>query len=714
MQGKHILVITRQIAYSIRLEEALEQIGFEVDCFASAHNALEEAHKTHFDLAIVDFMVADMVGDEIVRRLRELQPHIAIIVSPDLAIVRALQAPMNIQVVLNLPIKARHLVPRLQAAIRMMNPNASFPKLPPSKRPLKSLPSKPSKAEWVIDNRGIASLLMEDEPALSPEELEQSRQLFERMKNQEPPPPSFDESVTVHDILRTLEHLSEGQATRELDVNQASDLEVDTSPSESVASPATPAPTPSPQPSLPQRILEEAFSAGTSPTPPEGFSLAKFLERVQERPTDPPLQALPSWLKQDQTRFVSEPEFLPPLPSPDPESAYSASDTYDVLQTPAPDLTHQRTDRLEPVRRSKPTDAAATPASDSQALARLGEAHTDAPLTPSVLPAQAEGQMDDYAQAALSALDDSDSLSEEDTPFLLGAETLEERMAARFALALADLAQENAAESCILARHGRVIEVRGRLPRAIVETLGEALTPPLSTDKPTRVRYDVEVLGAQYILCSVLSVDDFVLSLLYAGTQNLSAMRLQAKRLETAILNTPEPPTGEHASEATQDEQAPPLAEALQKNLPEALPPAPAVPASESVPEVPPPAPAKAPLATTAYTFVWLLREGETALNDILGAELEEQLSQQLQQASWQVHNLSVYADAVYLYADVPNTTQKPLDILHSLMARASEIMRHLEPSRTAPLWSESYLLLTPGRSLSEEELHDFVSFARD
>jgi DNA-binding response OmpR family regulator len=733
VQGRRILIITRQVAYSVRLEEALEQIGYTVECFASARNAVEEAEKTHFDLAIVDFMVADMVGDEIIRRLRELQPQIAVVVSPDLAIVRALQAPMNLQVVLNLPIKARHIVPRLQAAIRMMNPNASFPKAPPpSKRPLKSLPSKAAKSEWVVDAKGIASLLMEDEPVLSPQEIEESRQLFERMKNQEPPPPSFDESVTVHDILRGLEQLPEGQATREIDMNEQPEAEdEDTSSSESLADDSAIATGSDKSPSLPQRILEEALSGTNVPTPPEGFSLAKFLERVQERRTEPPLQALPSWVKQEEARFIAEPDFLPQPADPDAESAYSASDTYDVLQTPAPDLSQQRTDRLEPIRRSKPSDADEAQAQPDEAPApseqagerpKLGETGGSQAIA-AQLPVQVDGHADEYAVAALAALDDADSLTEEDTPFLVGVETEEERMAARFALALADLAQENAAESCILARHGRIIEVRGRLPRATVEQLGDALTPPLTQDKPTRIRYDIELLGTEYVLCSVLSIDDFVLSLLYAGSQNITIMRLQAKRLESAILSVPEAPAPtpavsiepeaeSSASDAVQTDLAPPLSDTQRQT---ALRPA------QSTPTPPEPeavsfgaTPASKALASTAFTFVWLMGDDEKALDDLLGADLEEELSVQLQALGWNLHSLSVYADAVYLYADIPNDASKPLDYLHALMARSSSILRRLEPSRSAPMWSESYLLLTPGRSLTDEELRDFVVFARD
>jgi REP element-mobilizing transposase RayT len=89
-------------------------------------------------------------------------------------------------------------------------------------------------------------------------------------------------------------------------------------------------------------------------------------------------------------------------------------------------------------------------------------------------------------------------------------------------------------------------------------------------------------------------------------------------------------------------------------------------------------------------------------------------LKEQLQGQGWQVRTLDVQEDYVYLLADVPG--ENPSDeIISDLKRRSAEIIRTSSPqSDTEPVWADSYLVLTPGRTIDTEEIQEFIRFVRE
>lgn len=113
------------------------------------------------------------------------------------------------------------------------------------------------------------------------------------------------------------------------------------------------------------------------------------------------------------------------------------------------------------------------------------------------------------------------------------------------------------------------------------------------------------------------------------------------------------------------------------------------------------------------YTYVWLLREAEGRLSDMIARAIETNMRAQLEARSWQIVNLRVQDEFVYLLADVPGETP-PYEIVRDLKRRAHEIARKQNPALAkADLWADGYLVVAPGRELGEDEIHSFIQFER-
>ena len=83
----------------------------------------------------------------------------------------------------------------------------------------------------------------------------------------------------------------------------------------------------------------------------------------------------------------------------------------------------------------------------------------------------------------------------------------------------------------------------------------------------------------------------------------------------------------------------------------------------------------------------------------------------QLNALSWRVHRLDVHQDFIYLYADVPGRASPEL-LARTLMERSRQIACSEDKALPEDLWADAYLVLQPGRDMSEEELQRFLQFA--
>lgn len=112
----HILIINHQLAFAVSIKQALERTGnFEVHPFTSLEPALDYLRGHMQDVALVDFALPSVSGAEVVERLRQVQPVLAIIATPRQP--EELLQELNLQGTVNTPISARELIPVVNKAI---------------------------------------------------------------------------------------------------------------------------------------------------------------------------------------------------------------------------------------------------------------------------------------------------------------------------------------------------------------------------------------------------------------------------------------------------------------------------------------------------------------------------------------------------------------------------------------------------------------------
>ncbi|MAS32992.1 MAG: hypothetical protein CL610_03220 [Anaerolineaceae bacterium] len=117
-----VLIINRQLVFAVTIKQALEQTGaFEAHPFTDP-NAAAEYLRTHpHDVALVDFAIKVMPGPRIVELLREIQPEIAIIVSPMQDDSNRVLRDLNLQGMVDAPFSARGIIPLIEHAIEQVS-----------------------------------------------------------------------------------------------------------------------------------------------------------------------------------------------------------------------------------------------------------------------------------------------------------------------------------------------------------------------------------------------------------------------------------------------------------------------------------------------------------------------------------------------------------------------------------------------------------------
>lgn len=168
-----LMIINRRLDFAVTAKKALEQLGgYEVAPFTTADTALDYLRLRPHDVVMVDFTLKGLSGTEIIRRIRELQPDIALIASPKNAETLAAMRDLNLQDVIDTPLPIRQLIPTLQQAVR----HAQESLLPDTVE-------APSLSDSAL---GMAFL--------------SSDSAFARLAEEEPPLPSLEEGGTIRDL----------------------------------------------------------------------------------------------------------------------------------------------------------------------------------------------------------------------------------------------------------------------------------------------------------------------------------------------------------------------------------------------------------------------------------------------------------------------------------------------------------------------------------
>ncbi|MBZ0291637.1 MAG: transposase, partial [Anaerolineae bacterium] len=251
--------------------------------------------------------------------------------------------------------------------------------------------------------------------------------------------------------------------------------------------------------------------------------------------------------------------------------------------------------------------------------------------------------------------------------------------AAQVALSLTQVSLELTAEATLLTRDGKLIAMDGRLEAEDLDEL-RVLTADDADVNPgeSRVRFiQLSGSGRDYMVYSRRTEADFVLTLIFAPETPLRDIRRQGKRLMQALESVPEI-----------IEQTPPA----------------------TTPQV---VPSEEPVQRAPYAYVWLLRDPNTTFNPAMSQMLMAGLRTQLSEQGWLIQDLQARDEYIYILADVPG--ERPAyEVIRELKRRTADIARVQDSNfASGTIWADSYLVLTPGRALEQDEIIQFINFER-
>ncbi|KUO95287.1 response regulator [Ferroacidibacillus organovorans] len=76
--ARRVLVVDDQFGIRILLQEVLEREGYDVELAANGKEALDHLQRKAFDFVLLDMKIPGMDGLEILKGLRQVQPHVKV------------------------------------------------------------------------------------------------------------------------------------------------------------------------------------------------------------------------------------------------------------------------------------------------------------------------------------------------------------------------------------------------------------------------------------------------------------------------------------------------------------------------------------------------------------------------------------------------------------------------------------------------------------
>ncbi|MCA9910573.1 MAG: transposase, partial [Anaerolineae bacterium] len=439
-------------------------------------------------------------------------------------------------------------------------------------------------------------------------------------------------------------------------------------------------------------ILETALDEST---PADAFSLDELISSIERQLEirKPSIRPLPSW-EQDQSAlgddlYVREPDFLAGViadvdtpfdmededvfgdattyageafePASNAETELLRHDNYpstlpEMDWLLEPPVAEDDTDGV-----TKPIHATTTPQQPDDALPRIEEEEPEFST--------------EFERLAAFNLD---AAEREQTP-PLGLPAIQDPYIAQVALSLTQISLEELA-AAVLTQTNEIIAHAGRMGRNDIEEIRMTIEDQWDTGTDqANIRFiTLPSSGKDYLLYSRRTVNDLTLSLLFPGSTPLRDIRKQGKRLLEALMSVPEP---EGYDDDIENDSI--LTAASQSDV------------------------------RNIYTYIWLLRDPDMQLNEMVASAIESGLKVQLEERNWQILSLEVRTECVYLLADVPGEVA-PYEVIRDLKRRSAEIARKQNPIfGKLDVWADSYLIVTPGRALDEDEIQEFISFER-
>jgi len=438
-------------------------------------------------------------------------------------------------------------------------------------------------------------------------------------------------------------------------------------------------------------ILETALDEST---PADAFSLDELIHSIERQLTqkNPAVRPLPSW-EEDQNAlrgdmYVREPDFLAgvladvdALPNLEDQDEFGDATTYagEAIEA-APDA---ETELLRPPTSLPEMDWILEPPvaeDDTDGMTRPIEITTPTQQPDDQLLRIEDEEPEFSTEFERLAAFNLDTEEEREITPSMGLPAIQDPYIAQVALSLTQISLEELA-AAILAQDNEVIAHAGRMGRNDIEEVRRTINDQWDTgSEQANIRFiTLPSSGKDYLLYSRRTVNDLTLSLLFPGSTPMRDIRKQGKRLIEALMAIPEPEVYD-AEEAEAESMFMAAAESDVRNV---------------------------------FTYIWLLRDPELHLNEMVASAIESGLTVQLEERNWQILNLQVRDECVYLLADVPGEIP-PYEVIRDLKRRSAEIARKQNPIfGRQDVWADSYLIVTPGRELDEDEIQEFISFER-
>jgi len=714
-----VLVIDPEMSFSIAIKRALETTGdYKVSIFASGKAGLELLRRDSHDVAILDFEIDDIALPDLIESVRRVQPWIFLIASTHSGEHLESAATLDIQGTITKPYYARQLVPVIRAAAENLTRQTRHPS--ERMQELAQLAdiqgNQPDEMfEQVIHSGDTGKML-----AVSP-------------ASQAPEPPIPDDA--------TVRQLVSGKTT----------------PIPTEVTPTEAAPTPDVLPegeSLEKHetalVAEMALEIAQDDTVPfDGLSEA-LAERVE---TIPP-EDRPSWipaLDPDQPTVVG-PSVSPARVSEEPPFVASVGEEtvqYEFpLAPPALSDTENGTVpalNLEEVFADldQPSDAELDEQTDAEmALTFAGLLPPDE--RPELLDQMSED--DQMHAAALSVLGPEaiHYLHEPDEDEIEHVEPhtvaqLLDRPAtppsdsdpiAAAALQLTQLAVSSSAQISLLSRADSLVAIAGLLPerdvKVLLDEINKAWQASESGENPARFRYIQLPNGSDYLMYSIRTLGEMVLTMLFPGDIPLRMIRKQARELSDTLEKVPaeqetpeevpaepqlppEPRSPTDALPLTADSEAAttllsrPTAMRPPPELQEAL--AATEPAPpEQIPEVaaPPPPP---PVVYSTYGFMWLPRS--TALDPDMIGMVTQWLHHIAEQNGWRIEGADIQPSYIVLQMAIPASEQ-------ASAALQALVQQTAQRAQNPTLFGEAYYITPSGRTITPREIAEFMEYCRE
>ncbi len=640
-------------------------------------------------------------------------------------------------------------------------PRTAFSELVNSMRPEtphRPLPSRPQFVDFMLSG-GMDSLIDEIEhhqQDQADDDSEPSR-TFERLAQEEPPLPAFEEAGTISDLITGVHEKSFHNV---LSILRGEDV-VEESEQQPVAPPthADFEIDERPKPKPPLRQLSQFDFGDDEPTPAKvilqrtleqsmtgEFSLEELLANIDRQlPAHrPKVLPLPSWLREskrpEDPYIISEPEFLRRALPPDlPEAIpYEPTPVENPSEDIYPDQTTQpargqqieahpenlETEWLEQQPRSR-GDTVLYPPPETLPEAIPADAtvvHQDVQLEPEWDEAEAQLESDaevwdswaepEFAAEAPDAESGWYDLESKDfnTQFELMAafEVVDEEMGmtSPSGALYTEVSVEEAPQP---EQDPYIAQLALSLTDASLETTAEAV---LLTRNQQIVAYSGQMPEEEIEELREVIADDWdaqpgggrirFVTAQGSGTDYMLYSRRTEDDLTLSLIFAGTTPLRDIRRQGQR------LINAL-LSVPEAS------EVSGTLPYVAPPLPAAEPedAVRAPYACVWLLSDPNASLDQSASQAIIAGLTVQLHEQQWRIHALQVREDHVYLLAEVPGE-DPAYQLVRDLKRRSAEIVHAQNATYPADgLWADSYLVVTPGRELDVEEIQEFINFER-